>query len=76
MEFRIGAPRNEWPDAQRLAHASRVGQTSGARLVLLESATDAAEGADVVLDERNGTQAVPADDQSYALQAVLLSTLG
>ena len=76
MEFRIGAPRNEWPDAQRLAHASHVAQTSGARLVLLESAADAAEGADVVFDERNGTQAAPADYRSYALQAVLLSTLG
>ena len=64
MELRIGAPRDAWPDAQRLEHATRVAQTTGARLLLLESATDAADGADFVLDERNGTQAATADDQT------------
>lgn len=75
MELRIGAPRDAWPDAARLEHATRVAQSTGARLLLLASAADAADGADFVLDERNGTQTVKADDQRYALQALLLSTL-
>ena len=75
MELRIGAPRDAWPDAHRLEHATGVARSTGARLVLLESATDAADGADFVLDERTGTQAATADGQRYALQAVLLSTL-
>ncbi len=75
MELRIGAPHDAWPDAQRLEHATRVAQSTGARLLLLESAADATDGADFVLDERNGTQAATADDQRYALQALLLSTL-
>jgi ornithine carbamoyltransferase len=76
MELRIGAPHDAWPDAQRLEHAKRVAQSTGARLLLLESATDAADGADFVVDERNGTQPATADDQRYAMQAVLLSALG
>jgi ornithine carbamoyltransferase len=75
MELRIGAPHDAWPAAQRLEHAKRVAQDTGARLLLLESTVDATKGADFVLDERNGSQAATADDQRYALQAVLLSTL-
>ena len=75
MELRVGAPRAEWPDAQRLEHATWVAQSTGARLLLLESATDAADGADFVLDEHDGMQAATADDQRYTLQAVLLSAL-
>ena len=76
MELRIGAPRDEWPDAQRLARATLAAQSTGARLVMLESAGAAAERADVVLDERDGAQLDTADDRRYALQAVLLSALG
>ena len=76
MELRIGAPRDEWPDAQRLARATLVAQSTGARFVMLESASDAAKQADVVLDDRDGAQTVTSDDRRYALQAVLLSALG
>jgi ornithine carbamoyltransferase len=75
MELRIGAPRDAWPDARRLEHATRIAQSTGARLCLLESTAEATDGAGFVLDERNGTQVATTDDQRYALQAVLLSTL-
>lgn len=75
MELRIAAAPEAEPDAQRLARARRIAQGTGARLVLVDSPEAAVEGADVVLDERDGIQAPSADDRRYALQAVLVSAL-
>jgi ornithine carbamoyltransferase len=75
MEVRIGAPRAAWPDAQRLEQLRRIGRASGAKLSLTESPDAAADGADVVLDERSAAQAAASDDQRYVLQAVLLRAL-
>lgn len=75
MKLRIAAPSHARPDARRLEHARRIAQSTGAELLVLESAMEAAEGADFVLDERNGAQVAPADEQRYALQALLLSAL-
>lgn len=75
MQLRIASPVHAWPDAERLEQARRIAQSTGGHLLVLESAAEAAEGADFVLDERKGPQLAPPDDQRYALQALLLSTL-
>lgn len=75
MELRLGAPLHEWPHANRLEQATRLAKGTGARLLFLDSPKDAAEGADVVLDEHDGMLATTADDRRCALQAVLLSAL-
>lgn len=48
MEIRIGAPEAYQPDPSILARAQRIAASTGARLLVTDSPTEAAFGADVV----------------------------
>ena len=46
MEMRIASPRSLWPDEKFMAHFKDLAKDTGAKLVVTESAEDAAKGAD------------------------------
>lgn len=83
IDLRIAAPKAQWPAGERIERARGAG---GGRLSLSESAADAVDGTDYVIDASGDrwsfapdTPAVAEpdreDNRRYTLQALLLSTL-